>query len=45
MMAERNCRVDFRYGSLTVNWDAATDVVSLTGPARFVAEGVYEFAK
>ncbi len=42
-LADRNCEVRFSAGSLHVGWDKATDVVHISGPVKFVADGMFEF--
>ena len=43
-LAERRCEVLFPAGSLLVHWDESDDNIRLTGPATFIAEGVYEYS-
>ncbi len=38
-LAERECEVVFRPGSLWVRWRTEDDVVELTGPVRFIGSG------
>jgi len=43
-LSERRCRVLFDFGALNVVWDARTDLIRLTGPAAYIAEGAFEIA-
>jgi diaminopimelate epimerase len=42
-LAERRCRVEFEAGALNVEWNKQTNLVELTGPAQFIAQGEFEY--
>ncbi len=42
-LVERTCEVMFDSGSLLVKWHEDTGKVELTGPVRFVGQGMFEF--
>jgi diaminopimelate epimerase len=42
-LVDRRCNVEFETGMLAVDWNADTNIVELTGPAKFVMEGGFEF--
>ena len=42
-LVDRRCNVEFESGMLAVDWNADTNIVELTGPAKFVMEGGFEF--
>jgi len=42
-LVDRRCRVEFEAGVLAVDWSADTNIIELTGPARFVMEGSFAF--
>jgi diaminopimelate epimerase len=41
-MVQRRCRVDFGMGSLMIDW-RDDDVIELTGPVAFVAQGEFDY--
>jgi diaminopimelate epimerase len=42
-LVDRRCTVNFEYGSIKVNWDKKTDSIQLTGEARHIADGTFEY--
>ncbi|MBD3401274.1 diaminopimelate epimerase [candidate division GN15 bacterium] len=40
-LAERECEVVFRTGSLQVHWRADDDIIELTGPVQLVCRGIF----
>jgi diaminopimelate epimerase len=38
---DRNCEVRFETGTLRIRWDQSTDLIELTGPADYIAKGVF----
>ncbi|MGD8922661.1 MAG: diaminopimelate epimerase [Candidatus Zixiibacteriota bacterium] len=42
-IVDRECEVVFEAGSLKINWDGKTDIIDVTGPVIFVAEGTFPF--
>lgn len=42
-LADRRCEVQFETGSLHVHWNADTDLVELTGLAKLVGSGEFEY--
>ena len=42
-LADRQCEVVFETGSLDVDWNESSNMVELTGPVEFVANGEFDF--
>jgi diaminopimelate epimerase len=42
-LADRSSDVQFERGTMSVDWDADTNAVSVTGPAVFVMDGTFDF--
>lgn len=42
-LADRRCIVEFETGVLSVNWKTKSNMIELTGPARYVMEGTFEY--
>ncbi len=42
-LVNRSCEVRFEAGSLRIDWDEQTNIISLTGPVHRVMEGTYQF--
>jgi len=40
--ADRQCQVVFKTGSLYISWDQKTNMIKLTGPVEYVAEGYFD---
>jgi diaminopimelate epimerase len=44
-LTDRKCEVSFQYGSLGVDWDEKSGVISIQGSVHRVAEGIYDYVK
>lgn len=44
-LTDRQCEVTFSYGTLAVDWDDKTGVISIQGPVQLIEEGVYDYDK
>ena len=42
-LVKRSCEVQFDAGSLQVEWNDRTNIVSLTGPVHYIMSGEYQF--
>ena len=43
-LVDRKCQVVFETGSLYISWDQKTNMIELTGPVEYVAEGYFNLA-
>ena len=42
-LVNRSCEVVFEAGSLQIDWDEKSNIISLTGPVQYIMEGTYQF--